>query len=99
MQTTFLRCRITPGQFTGEYAVEVQSHDGTGYSLFAFEEDLECRTFPTGDSHADALIRVDVLESQRSLRLVRLPQRTIENGDTLTVRADQLQQRSARATI
>ena len=96
METTFLRCRITPGQFSDEYAVEVQTHDGTGHSLFAFDEDLECKSFPVGDAHLDAWIQVDVLDSRGELCLVRLPQRTMENGDTLTVRVDQVKSISPR---
>ena len=92
----WLNCTITPGQFSGEYAVEGQLHNGVGFSLFASNEDLECRAFPTGADREAAFIRVQVLDQRDGLALVQLPQQTLENGNTVTVRTSQLRKGRAR---
>jgi hypothetical protein len=86
----WLKCVITTGQFTGEYAVQAQAFNGEGFSLFAAEEDLSCRDFPAAGQQANASLRVRVIEEQGDLRLIALPQQTLENGQLLTVKADQL---------
>ncbi len=93
----WLKCVITPGQFTGEYAVQGEAFNGDGFSLFAAEEDLSCRAFPTGDQQTNAALRVRVLEEEGDLRLIQLPQQTLENGQLLTVKADQLTSEPVRA--
>jgi len=90
MSETWLRCSITPGQFTGEFAVEGELYNGEGFSLFARQDDIECAEFPMTGQSASAWIRADVLDEKADLRLVRLPQSTLENGDTVTVRSGQL---------
>jgi hypothetical protein len=86
-----LKCKISPGQFTDEYAVSGEMFDGEGFSLFAYKEDLECSEFPEGKTTVPGLIRVQILDEEEGLMLVRLPQRALENGDTVTVRADHVQ--------
>jgi|SRR5579872_6273611 len=86
----WLNCVITPGQFTGEYAVHAQAFDGQGFSLFAWEDELTCRDFPQGNQQAKATLRVRVIEEQGDLFLIELPQQALENGRLLTVKADQL---------
>ena len=83
----WLCCTISPGQFSGEYAVEGEMFDGEGFSLFANEEHLECKRFPLESERASAWIQVQVLEQDRGLMLVRLPSQTLENGQTVTVAA------------
>lgn len=92
----WLRCVITPGQFDEEYAVEAQTHNGTGFSLFAGAEDLECKSYPTGADRTHAWLRVRELKRRGDLVLVQLPQSTLENGNTVTVRLDQVEARHLR---
>lgn len=96
METTLLRCSISPGQFTGEFAVQGTLHDRTGFSLFAQDSDVEIPTVSSSDAPVGGWIRVDVIQEQGDLALVRLPQRTLENGRTITVRRDQLRRTNAR---
>ena len=93
----WLKCLITPGQFTGEYAVQSQAFNGEGFSLFAAAEDLSCRDFPSDDRQASAMLHVRVVEEQGDLRLIELPQETLENGRLLTVKIDQLTSEPVRA--
>jgi hypothetical protein len=89
---TWLRCTLYVGQFSSECAVVVKSLHSQDYSLFAQKSDLEYDDLPTDDQPADGWIRVDVVEQDppRGLLLVRLPQSTLENGQFLTVSANQL---------
>lgn len=96
MTETWLRCIITPGQFTGEYAVEGETSSGEGFSLFADEDSIECRAYPTGSERAPAWLRVEVLQKQGNLALVKLPRHTMENGDTLTVFSKELKSLPAK---
>lgn len=90
MTETWLRCVITPGQFTGEYAVEGETSSSEGFSLFADESDLDCREFPTGSDRVPAWLRVDEIDRRGSLALVKLPRHTMENGDTVTVNVKEM---------
>ncbi len=91
MENGLFQCEISPGQFTGEYAVSGVMFDGEGFSLFATQSDLRCSEFPENDQPVPGLIQVEILDEAEGLMLIRLPQRALENGDTLTVRADRVQ--------
>jgi len=88
--TKWLECRIFPGQFTGEYAVQGKLFDDTGFSLFAEEEDVRFSGEPSFDNAVDGLIRIELGPRKDDLLLVTLPQPTFENGQTITVRASQI---------
>lgn len=96
METTLLRCSISPGQFTGEFAVQGTLHDGTGFSLFAQDSDVEIPTAVSSGAPVAGWLRVDVIQEQGDLALVRLPQYTLENGRTITVRRDHLRRAKSR---
>lgn len=96
MKETWLRCWISPGQFSVEYAVSGEMFNGTGFSLFASEDDVEFDTPPFEGQRVPGWIRVQILDSKPGLLLVCLPQQTLENGQTVTVQADQVEQRPAR---
>lgn len=96
MKETWLSCWISPGQFSVEYAVSGETYNGVGFSLFASEDDVECDTPPFEGQRVQGWIRVKVLASEAGLLLVNLPQQTLENGQSVTVRADQVEQRRAR---
>lgn len=49
-----------------------------------------------GSEAVDGSMRVEVLQEERGLALVRLPAEAFENGYFLTVNADQVQRRQAR---
>ena len=84
----WLYCTISPGQFTGEYAVQGKLFDNTGFSLFAPKEDLQISEEPTWDKPVEGRIRVMPGAQKGNLLLVTLPQPTFENGQTITVKAD-----------
>ena len=94
----WLPCTVTPGQFSCEYAVQGRTSSGLSFSLFAFEFDLE---LPHRRSDMNlpiaGQIRVQILETRDSLALVRLPQSTLENGDTVTVNRSDLVMRPSMA--
>jgi hypothetical protein len=86
----WLKCEISPGQFTGEYAVRCRMYDGTSFSLFAPRDCLEFDGEPSGDKPVHGKISVVVTGRAGNLCLINLPRPTFENGRTITVEAEQL---------
>ena len=94
-----LRCRISAGQFSSECAVVVKSFNGRTYSLFVPKCDLTFTVAPTEDDSVDGWIAVEVLQKDKNRYLIRLPQTTLENGQFLTVNAEQLDRAPERLTV
>jgi len=86
----WLKCTITPGQFSGEYAVQGEMFDDTSFSLFAPKKDLKFSEEPTADKPVKGLIRIVQCAQKDDLLLVNLPRPTFENGRTITVKKEQL---------
>ncbi|HLB72893.1 MAG TPA: hypothetical protein VJJ98_02650 [Sedimentisphaerales bacterium] len=86
----WLDCTISPGQFTGEFAVQGKMFDATEFSLFAPKEDLKFTGEPPSGKPVRGFIRVILGPRKDNLLLVTLPQPTFENGRTITVKADQI---------
>jgi hypothetical protein len=68
----------------------VESASGREYSLFADKTDLEYPEPPGKGRSVEGWIKVEVLQCERGLCLVRLPQSTLENGSCVTVKEDRL---------
>ncbi len=85
-----LRCTLFPGQFSSELAVVIRSLSGRQYSLFAQISDCECVHLPMGNRPVEGFIRVSVLQCERGSCVIRLPYTTLENGQYITVAANQL---------
>ena len=90
MKEAWLKCMITPGQFSCEYAVEGTMHNDEGFSLFACDYDLKLESEPTDMKRSRGLIRVEVIQTSDTLALIRLPRSTMENGDCVTVTLNDL---------
>lgn len=88
----WLECTISPGQFTGEFAVQGRMFDSTEFSLFAPEKDLRFSENPSPDKPVQGFIRVVTGLSKDDLLLVSLPRPTFENGRTITVKIDQVKE-------
>jgi hypothetical protein len=85
-----LRCTLTLGQFSSELIAVVRSYTGREFSLFVPKVDLDFDEPPAEEKPVEGWIRVDVLEEERGMFLVRLPQSTLENGHYVTVTGNQL---------
>jgi hypothetical protein len=96
MENHWLKCAISPGQFSGEYVVEAADFRGNHFSLFSPETFIECDAEPSEAGTVDGWLRVEKLAARDDLVLVRLPRTPLENGPTITVRANQLQYREVR---
>jgi len=92
----WLRCRVYPGQFSVEYAVLVRQSDGAEVSLFVPQELVDCDQLPSFDRPVSGWVRVQLMQQQGKLALVFLPRSTLENGQYITVEADQLETRPQR---
>lgn len=86
----WLDCRVSPGQFSVEYAVCGTLYNGGGFSLFAPCEDVECEGTPSWDEPLTGRLRVKILNQKDEKQLVRLPREALENGYFVTVKADQV---------
>ena len=86
----WLECTISPGQFTGEFAVQGKMFDATEFSLFAPKEDLKFSGEPSWDKPVQGFIRVAHGASEGDLLLVSLPRPTFENGRVITVKMEQV---------
>ena len=90
MTHMWLRCTVTPGQFSSEFAVSGERSDGTGFSLFAPRELVRPSHEPTHDHPAEALLRVDTWDRKGDLVLVRLPSPNFNGPQMIYVRTSQL---------
>jgi len=87
METKWLPCSVSPGQFPSEYAVSGVQHNGRPFSLFAPLATVSSVT----PGSAEGLLQVEIVDRKGDLVLVRLPAQTFENGQYVTVKAAQLQ--------
>ena len=89
--TTYLNCNITPGQFSGEYAIRGTSQGGE-FSLFAPKECVKSvdAELDNVDGERPALLQVKILKEDEKRALVELPAQTFENGQAVTVCRDQI---------
>lgn len=86
----WLRCEIREGQFDGEYSVSGDTIDGAGFSLFLPTEFVASDQHISTDS-VPGWVKVEVLDSNDDCVLVKLPRHTLENGATVTVSADDIE--------
>lgn len=88
----WLDCVVAPGQFTGEFAVQIAEFSGRSVSLFAPASDVDLEgsldELPTVPGH----VRVQLVKQSESLALVLLPRKTLENGQHITVHIARLHQ-------
>ena len=86
----WLECTVTPGQFTGEYAIQGTMFDETEFSLFAPRADLRFEEEPERDRPVRGFIRIVPGIQKDNLILVNLPRPTFENGRSITIKKEQL---------
>ena len=96
MKSHWLKCKVSPGQFSEEVVVEATDFRGSGFSLFVPDNLVECDTDPSKGQSVDGWMQVEMLAQQESLALIRLPRAPLENGPTVTVEACQLDYRFAK---
>jgi len=86
-----LRCKVFPGQFSTELAIEGTQSDGMKFSLFAPISLVTTDEPPTRDRSVDGWLRVSVWEKKGTTSLVKLPRESFEIGRFVTVESGQLQ--------
>lgn len=90
MEMGWLDCTISPGQFSGEFAVRGELFNDAGFSLFVEEEYVRFRDEPVVDKPVQGFVRITTLQKEDDLCLVALPQSTMENGCSVTVKSDKV---------
>jgi hypothetical protein len=96
MKCHWLKCKVSPGQFSEEVVVEATDFRNRGFSLFVPDNLVEPDTEPRGGKSVDGWLQVDVLGQQDAWTLIRLPRAPLENGPTVTVQTSQLDYRVAK---
>jgi hypothetical protein len=86
----WLRCQISPGQFSGEYAIRGTLFNGAEFSLFAEKSDVELSGELSMERPIDGWLRVTSGPQEGNLLLVSLPQPSFENGQVITVKKEQV---------
>ena len=86
----WLDCQISPGQFSGEFAVQGLMFDETAFSLFAPRDCVFFEGELSTDAPVEGRIKVVVLGKKEDLCMINLPRPTFENGRAITVKAEQL---------
>ncbi len=94
-----LRCQISRGMFSGEVAVRGKTADGTEFSLLVPEDFAEADLSAAGGEPVGGSLRVEVLAREGALMLVRLPGQRFENGQTVTVRASEVETGPRREAV
>lgn len=87
----WLDCEVCAGLFPTEAAVRGKDFSGGEFSLFV---PLQCVRPDTGlgDQWIRGKVEVEILDSRNGHFLVELPGQTFNNGRTITVRNDQLEE-------
>jgi hypothetical protein len=88
-----IRCKVTPGQFSIEYAVSGAQANGKRFSLFAPVETVESEGQPTRERAVQGWLKVELWEQKGNLALVKLPGESFESGRFVTVDVAQLRMR------
>jgi hypothetical protein len=88
-----IRCKVFPGQFSSEYAVEGIQADGAKFSLFAPTRAVEPDEPPTRDRAVDGWLKVTIWQQTDDHAVVRLPRESFESGRFVTVPVSMLKSR------
>jgi len=94
-RTKWLTCRVSPGQFSDELGVRGHDHQNKEFSLFTSRRFVRCEKLPAAGEEVPGSLQAVVLDQQGTLCLIRLPGQTFDNGSTITVRSDQLEDSQA----
>ena len=93
---TWLKCKVSPGQFSVEFAVQARDFEGKGFSLFAPTETVEVEKIPVENESVEGWMCVKAEAQEGDLVLIRLSKQALGNGHYVTVRSEQLETRPAR---
>ena len=88
----FIPCRVYPGQFSSEYAVEATQQGGAPFSLFVPTRYVEPVETPTRDHTVEGRLQVIIVQDRDGVAIVRLPRESFESGRFVVVSSDQLEQ-------
>jgi hypothetical protein len=86
-----IRCKVYPGQFTGEYAVSAAQVGGGEFSLFVPESYVQADENPTRDRAVDGWLKVSLYKQEGDCAIVQLPRECLESGRYVTVSLQQAQ--------
>jgi hypothetical protein len=90
---TYLKCKVSRGQFSDEFAIRGMSHDGIEFSLFAWGGDVI--RLSTDEGEWGGLVRVEVMAREAHRTMVKLPGHVFDvpGGQIVTVFETELEER------
>jgi hypothetical protein len=91
-RSLWLKCNASVGQFRDELAIRGRDYEESEFSMFAPKRFIRYQREPHGSDEVRAQVKIAVLAERDGLFLVSLPAQTFDNGSTITVRADQLEE-------
>jgi hypothetical protein len=93
------RCLISRGLFSNEVAVRGKTAYAEEFSLFAPKEFVDIDEPVPEVGAVEGWLRVEVLERQGALMLVRLPSEPFENSQNVTVRDSEVEIRRRHEAV
>jgi hypothetical protein len=90
---TYMKCKVSRGQFSDEFSIRGISHDGVEFSLFAWGGDVIRSTTEEGEHDGWILVEVKAREANRTM--VKLPGLKFDarGGQIVTVFETELEER------
>jgi len=86
----WLRCKVMPGQYSGECAIRGRLFNDSEFSLFADKNDVDFDGELSKDKPIDGWLKVIPGPQKGNLLLVGLPQPAFENGNNIIVKIGQV---------
>lgn len=87
----YLKCKVSRGQFSDEFAIRGVSHDGVEFSLFAWGGDVIRSTTEEGEHTGWVLVEVMAREAHRTM--IKLPGLRLDGDYIATVFETELEER------
>ena len=86
----WLKCKVMPGQYSGECAIRGYLFNDNEFSLFADKNDVDFDGELSIEKPIDGWIKVMPGPKKGDLLLVSLPQPAFENGRNIIVKKEQV---------
>jgi len=88
----WLKCKVMPGQYSGECAIKGYLFNNNEFSLFADKTDVCFDGELSIDRPIDGWLKVIPGPKKGDLLLVSLPQQAFENGRNIIVKTEQVRE-------
>lgn len=88
----WLKCKVMPGQYSGECAIKGRLFNDKEFSLFAEKRHVNFEGNLSIEKPIDGWLRVERGQQEGNLVVVNLPQPAFENGRNIIVKTEQIKE-------